>query len=107
MKPIIIVIGSLVLLIASVFGYYLFKSNGDFVLAKAMISYEINSLVGKPDTDTVSQTDTETTDMDTQSTEATPTSTHTKDSIYKGNSNNFSDVKKTGSESSYQPKNTN
>lgn len=96
------VLGALVLVIALVFGYFLQKSNWDFTLAKSMISFELDKLMGG---DKPIEVDT-TTSEESVPAEPAPAKPSqpapTKDSMYK-DGNSFSDIKRTGNESNYQP----
>lgn len=97
------VLGALVLVIALVFGYFLQKSNWDFVLAKSMISFELNKLMNNKKS---SEESTDAAPADAEPAQTTPAKPNqpspTKDSMYK-DGNSFSDIKHTGNEANYQP----
>lgn len=101
------VLGVLVLAVAVVFGYFLQKSNWDFTLAKSMVTYEINKLMGsdKPAPVSVETAPAETAQEEAPAEAAPSQPAHSKDSIYKDKGNSFSDMKRTGNESTYESKN--
>lgn len=114
MQNVFKLVGVLVVLLVLVFGYFLQRSNWDFTLAKGMIGYEIGQLMGDKRTPvTVNATGADDQRVDAQPVDnqtpsdatATPSQpAHGKDSIYRDKGNSFSDMKRTGNESNYQPK---
>lgn len=96
------IVGGLVLLVALFFGYFLQKSNWDFTLAKAMMGYEFDKMLGKADGIVPTPTTVpETTEPAADTPVAPSAPAHSKDSIYEGKNNSFSDMKRTGEETRY------
>lgn len=100
------IVAIIAVVIAGIFGFFLYKSHGDFVLAKSMLVYEVNSLIsdskGRANIDTQDEAGAAAEDEAVQTSEQT-TATNSgsstspdKDTIYQGNGNSFSDYKKQG-----------